>query len=205
VAWRRVIEAQLPCALILEDDACLSRTLPAFLNEASPLMSALDLIRIETGRRRVRVAPARERLACGVALQRAHSGQWGTAGYLISGRCAARMLDEPRLFDLALDDVFFDPQGPAFAALDWRQCAPGLCIQGDQLAAPDAPGLWRSDVTIQRRQRRAADPERGKAKGWRAKLAREAGRLRRQGGLALAEARDFFAHGVRWTTIRFRA
>ncbi|MGH6949366.1 MAG: glycosyltransferase family 25 protein, partial [Vitreimonas sp.] len=194
-AWRRMVKGQLPCALILEDDAYLSSALPVFLDEARPLMSTLDLIRIETGRRRVRVAPASERLNCGVTLQRVHSGQWGTAGYLISDRCAARMLGEPRLFDMALDDIFFDPQGPAFAALDWRQCAPGLCIQGHELEAQGE--LWRSDVTAQRRQRRASDPGRRKVRGWRAKFAREAERLRRQGDLALAQARDFFAHGVR--------
>ena len=114
-------------------------------------------------------------------------------------------LREPRLFDMALDDVFFDPQGPAFASLAWRQCAPGLCIQGDLLAAQAPDGLWSSDVTTDRRRRRAADPGRKQRLSWAQKLAREAGRLGRQGGLMIEDARDFLARGIRWTTIRFLA
>jgi glycosyl transferase family 25 len=202
-AWRTMLERGLGHALVLEDDAYLSRLLPDFLREAQAAMSELDLVRIEAGPRPVRVGPATQSLSCGVALQRAHSGQWGTAGYLIAARCAARMLQEPRLFDLALDHVLFDPEGPAFAALDWRQCAPGLCIQGDRLDVRDA--RWRSDVTGERRQRRAADPQRAAVKNWRQKLVREAERLRRQGALSFQTVRDFFARGVRWTTIRYRA
>lgn len=205
VAWGRLLERGLTHALVLEDDACLSRTLPSFLAEASALVTELDLVRIETGRRRVRLGPVSHALRCGVTLRRAHSGQWGTAGYVISRRAAERMLTEPRLFDMALDDVFFDPQGPAFASLAWRQCAPGLCIQGDLLAAQAPHGLWRSDVTTDRRWRRAADPQRKQPLSWAQKLAREAGRLGRQGELVIEDARSCLAHGIRWTTIRFLA
>ena len=205
VAWGRLLERGLTHALVLEDDACLSRTLPSFLAEADALMTELDLVRIETGRRRVRLGPVSHTLRCGVTLRGAHSGQWGTAGYVISGRAAERMLIEPRLFDMALDDVFFDPGGPAFASLAWRQCAPGLCIQGDLLTAQAPDDLWRSDVTTERRRRRAADPQRKQRLSWAQRLAREAGRLGRQGGLMIEDARDFLARGIRWTTIRFLA
>lgn len=204
-AWGRVLDRDLTHALVLEDDAWLSRLVPGFLAEAGALMSELDLVRIETGRRRVRLGPASHTLRCGVTLQRAYSGQWGTAGYLISRRGAERMLAEPRLFDMALDDVFFDPQGPAFASLAWRQCAPGLCIQGHQRHAHAAEGLWRSDVTTERRRRRAADPRRKQPLKWTQKLAREAGRLARQARLMIEAAQGFLARGIRWTTIRFLA
>ena len=205
LAWRRLLEFKLPHALILEDDAQLSSVLPAFLSAAPSVLGELELVRIETGRRRVRVGPATHSLDCDVTLHRVHSDQWGTAGYLITDRCARRLLAEPRLFTAPLDRALFDPMQPLFSANDWRQCAPGLCIQGDQLDGSSANALWRSDVTTHRRQRRAEDPRRQAPKTWRQKLAREAERMFRQGRRALRDAADFFSRGVRWTTIRYLA
>lgn len=202
-AWRRMVEARISHALILEDDAHLSRALPAFLTDAPSALEGLDLIRIETGRRKVRIGPVTHRLNSGVELRRAHSDQWGTAGYAIALDGARRMLDEPRLFEAPLDHVFFNPRGAAFTALNWRQCAPGLCIQGEQIASTEP--LWQSDVTSGRRQRRSDDPRRKQRKTWRRKLAREAARLARQGRALAQEAGDFFAHGARWSTIRYLA
>jgi glycosyl transferase family 25 len=204
IAWRRLLDLERAHALILEDDAYLSAMLPAFLRAAPADIEGLDLVRIETGRRRVRVGPPTHALSCGVTLHRAHSDQWGTAGYLISHRCARRMLEEPRLFAAPLDRALFDPCQPLFSANDWRQCAPGLCIQGDQLEQSD-DDLWRSDVTSQRRQRRAGEPRKTQRKSWREKLAREGGRMLRQTRLALRDAADFLSRGVRWTTIRYLA
>lgn len=200
-AWRRMIEARISHALILEDDAHLSRALPALLGDALSALEGLDLIRIETGRRKVRIGPVTHRLSCGVALLRAHSDQWGTAGYAIAIEGARRMLDEPRLFEAPLDHVFFNPRGAAFAALNWRQCAPGLCIQGEQIASTET--LCQSDVTSERRQRRADDPRRAQRKNWREKFAREAMRLARQGRALAQRTGDFFAHGARWSTIPY--
>jgi glycosyl transferase family 25 len=205
LAWRKLLEHELPHALILEDDAYLSSVLPAFLGAAASILGELDLVRIETGRRRVRVGPPTHRLDCGVTLHRAHSDQWGTAGYLITDRCARRLLAEPRLFAAPLDRALFDPLQPVLSANHWRQCAPGLCLQGDQLDRSSANALWRSDVTTQRRQSRVEDPRRKAPKTWRQKLAREAGRTLRQGRLALRDVADYFSRGVRWTTIRYLA
>jgi glycosyl transferase family 25 len=205
LAWRRLLERHLPHALILEDDAHLSGMLPAFLSAAPSVLGELDLVRIETGRRRVRVGPATHSLDCGVTLHRVHSDQWGSAGYLITDRCARRLLAEPRLFAAPLDRALFDPSAPMFSANNWRQCAPGLCIQGDQLDRSSDSALWRSDVTNQRRQRRVEDPLRKAPKTWRQKLAREAGRMLGQGRRVLRDAAELFSRGVRWTTIRYLA
>ncbi|HET9231876.1 MAG TPA: glycosyltransferase family 25 protein [Vitreimonas sp.] len=205
LAWRRLLELEFPHALILEDDAHLSGVLAAFLGSAPSVLGDLDLVRIETGRRRVRVGLPTHRLDCGVTLHRAHSDQWGTAGYLITDRCARRLLAEPQLFVAPLDRALFDPLQSVLSTDDWRQCAPGLCIQGDQLDRSDANALWRSDVTTQRRQHRAEDPHRKTPKTWRQKLVRETERTLRQGRLALRDVAQFFSEGVRWTTIQYLA
>jgi len=204
LAWRRLLELKLPHALVLEDDAYLSSALPGFLAAVPSILAEVDLVRIETGRRRVRVGPPTHRLDCGVTLHPAHSDQWGTAGYLITGRCARRLFAEPRLFAAPLDRALFDPSQAVLAANDWRQCAPGLCIQGDQLDRSSENALWHSDVTTQRRQRRVGDQHR-KRKTWRLKLVREAGRVLRQGRHSLRDMADYFSRGVRWTTIRYLA
>jgi glycosyl transferase family 25 len=205
LTWRTLLELELPHALILEDDAYLSSALPAFLAAAARILGELDLVRIETGRRRVRVGPPTHRLDCGVTLHCAHSDQWGSAGYLITDRCARRLLDEPRLFAAPLDRALFDPAQNVLSTNDWRQCAPGLCIQGDQLDRSSASALWRSDVTTQRRQRRVGDRRREVSKTWGQKFAREAKRTFQQIRLALRDVADFFSRGVRWTTIRYLA
>lgn len=196
-AWRAIAARDVACGLVLEDDAVLSPKLPAFLSAVPEAIEALDLVRIETGVRRVRLAPASRRIG-DVSLHQAFSDQWGTAGYVISAACARRLLTEPRVFALPLDHCMFDPRGPIFAAMNWRQCAPGLCIQGDQREAVAA--LWRSDVTTQRRAHRADKAQR---RDIGQKIGRESARLYQQGARSLRELHERVTQGVRPSRIPF--
>lgn len=196
VAWRRLVESGAPYALILEDDAVLSPALPAFLEAVAPLMAKWEIVRVETGARRVKLSPALAR-AGGVALHQAFSDQWGTAGYIINAACAARLLDDPRVYERALDRCMFDPRGALFADIAWRQCAPGLCIQGDQLDAVEA--VWRSDVSAERDEARV----RGRVKRSLAqKIGRELGRVGAQVRDAVRDGADA-VRGVSWRLIEF--
>jgi glycosyl transferase family 25 len=195
-AWRAIAQSGGDYALILEDDAVLSPALPGFLDDIAPTMAHLDIVRIETGPRRVKLSPALMR-AGAVALHRAYSDQWGTAGYIISKACAARLLDEPLVYERALDRCLFDPRGALFAKTEWRQCAPGLCIQGDQLDAVET--VWRSDVSAERDEARV----RGRVKRSVAqKIGRELGRVGGQVLDAVCDGADA-VRGVSWRRIDF--
>lgn len=195
-AWRAIAQSERDYALILEDDAVLSPSLPGFIDDVAATMTQLDIVRIETGPRRVKLSPALMRTGA-VALHRAYSDQWGTAGYIINAACAARLLDEPLVYERALDRCLFDPRGALFAKTEWRQCAPGLCIQGDQLNAVET--LWRSDVSAERDEARV----RGRVKrSLVQKLGRELGRVGAQALDAVRDGADA-ARGVNWRRIEF--
>lgn len=194
--WRALVDSGAAHALVLEDDAVLSPALPAFLSHASALMAEWEIVRIETGPRRVKLSPAIAHVG-GFALHRAYSDQWGTAGYLISAACAARLLETPQVYERALDRCMFDPRGALFAQINWRQCAPGLCIQGDQLDAENA--LWRSDVSAERDEARV----RGRVKrSLGEKIGREMGRVGSQVRDAVRDRADAM-HGIAWRHIEF--
>lgn len=197
VVWMRMLERGISHALVLEDDARLSRLLPQFLDEAEQPAQVFDIVRIETGHRRVRTGPATERLPCGVVLRRAYSDQWGTAGYIISARGAAQVVDHSGLYDMPLDHFLFNPRGPGFALLDWRQCEPGLCIQADRLDAGHP--MADSDVTSERRR----GMKKSRAKSLGTKAAREGARLGRQAAALARDVHDLVTRGIFWRRIRY--
>lgn len=198
--WRRMLELDLPYALVLEDDAYLSKRLPQFLAEVPGVLHKTDIVRMETRNDRVKVGPLVARVA-GVELRRPHSIQWGMAGYIITTACARRLLRDDRLFDEPIDVVLFDPAGSLFYDVRTLQASPGLCIQGDVLEAPEARPIWQSDIAAERRQRLIV--VRGPPLNKRRKIKRETIRLWRQIVDALRAFGDHVFRRIRWRQIPY--
>ena len=150
-AWRRMLELDLPYALFLEDDSRLSSLLPTFLEEVTPVLSKLDVIRLETRMQRVTLGASTHRLPrTRIRLRRPLSEQWGLAGYILTAGCARRLLDDPKFFDAAIDHQFFDPISPLFSKINSRQCVPGLCTPAK---GADYELIEISNIETERRMR----------------------------------------------------
>jgi GR25 family glycosyltransferase involved in LPS biosynthesis len=201
-AWRALLDRDLPCALIVEDDVYLSSYLPAFLEDIEPDCDGLDIIRIETRKRRINLSASMAERKEGVTLHRPFSFEWGAAGYIISRTGARKLLAAERFFDLPVDDSIFHPASTLFADLAIRQTVPGLCTPGDALANSDESDLWKSNIHLDRSSRFQTSG--APLKGHR-KIAREMRRLWLQAGNLAADALNYLRFGARWTIIPFRA
>ncbi|MEQ1900853.1 MAG: glycosyltransferase family 25 protein [Devosia sp.] len=125
-------------ALILEDDAVLSPSLPRFIAAFQAAAPHLDLLRIETSGRRIRLKSASPKIG-GHSICRAYSWEAGRAGYIVSRSGAAEMLAAPEMLRKPHDESMFDPYEPLPRRLIVRQLDPALCIQEHVLNRAPAP------------------------------------------------------------------
>ena len=172
-AWEGFLRTGEPHALILEDDAVLSDSLPDFLENVAPI--EFDLISIEAPYRRLLVEkkPGPERVA-GIQLRKFRSTSWGSAGYVISAGAARKLVNSPRLFNLPMDAALFCPLEKPGCELKLFQADPALCVQlknADQQHNSEAsqsniyefitPATWRGRTSRWKRHLRW-----GVIKGW---------------------------------------
>jgi glycosyl transferase family 25 len=122
LAWQRVIEAGRPL-LILEDDALLAATVPAFLTGLGA-MTDIEHLTLETRGRKKLIGPARHDRP---ALRRLYQDRSGAAAYLLSPAGAHKLLSRTEhraaLADAALCATY---------ELSSWQAMPALAIQSDR-------------------------------------------------------------------------
>ena len=80
-AWNRIIKSKKP-ALILEDDAILSKALPELLRNLNNKKN-IDLINLENRSRKKFVSKSYEDIACNSKLLRLYQDRTGAAGYIL--------------------------------------------------------------------------------------------------------------------------
>ena len=146
MAWQTIIATNLASALILEDDALLSRRLPAHLPALLALARNWDVVRVEA-RPEFAVTLGPE-IDCGLeslSFRRPLTAQWGSGVYFVSRTGAEKLLGWQ---DLAqpVDTLILDPDEKLFHRLSIIQSVPGL---GTTPAAPDSD----SDLRLARRNR----------------------------------------------------
>lgn len=142
-AWRAMLEAGQTRAVVLEDDALLSGSLPAFLADLDDV--AFDLLRFERSSRKIRVLRALREVGPGIALRPFRSTLSGRSGYIIGERAARRMLDNPSVHALGGDRALYD--GGKSQGLVRYHTDPALCIQyGNIDAEKRAQGIGWSDL-----------------------------------------------------------
>lgn len=128
--WREIAVDEAPIAAIFEDDIHVSKSLSAFLAalDGADLPGGADLLRLET--MGVQVQLQREPVAIfgAVALHDMQSSHFGTAGYLISRACAARLVTIFNENTLTADRIFHEDQMRQFG-LRVLQAVPGLVVQ----------------------------------------------------------------------------
>lgn len=178
-AWQNTIERGEPC-VVLEDDVHLAPACRKWLTRFDWLPADADIVKFETTSRPVAVDRQEIRLDDGLRLTRLRSGHLGLAGYIITPRAAARLLQAIGQSEHAIDHLVFDPVSPLFHQLNIYQTIPALCIQ-DQF-------LPRAQLGLGGEIERAWAVEK-KKRTLMQKLGREAKRLAIQA--------DFFWRGSR--------
>lgn len=137
-AMRAFLATGAAFALIFEDDAVLSPSLPRFIASFEAAPPSLDLLRIETSGRRIRLKASEPAIA-GFAICRAYSWEAGSAGYIVSRRGAEALVAAPEMLSKPLDESMFDPYEPLPRRLAVRQLEPALCIQEPIFSKAPAP------------------------------------------------------------------
>ncbi|MET3660312.1 glycosyltransferase family 25 protein [Aquamicrobium ahrensii] len=122
--WKLISDGQDEYALILEDDALLSASLPDFLRNISWIPKDADLVHLGGSDPRCRIAGL-SRPAIGRKIYKC-IGCTGTEGYIISKRCAGILHCEMISIDREFDQVLFNGGRPD---LKTYKIFPALCTQ----------------------------------------------------------------------------
>jgi len=102
-AWNEVIQSNQP-ALILEDDAFLSKCTPSLLKSLSSRKN-VDLINLENRGRKKFVSKASESIACNSKLYRLYQDRTGAAGYILWPSGAKKLIQYEKQKGIALADA----------------------------------------------------------------------------------------------------
>lgn len=138
-AWQNTIARGEPC-IVLEDDVHLDPAYRIWLTRFDWLPADADIVKFETTLRPVAIDRQEVRLEGGLQLARLRSGHLGLAGYIITPKAAARLLQAIGKSEHAVDHLVFDPVSPLFHQLNIYQTIPALCIQ-DQFLPREQIGL----------------------------------------------------------------
>jgi glycosyl transferase family 25 len=137
-------------ALVLEDDAVLSDSLPAFLAAFLSVAGSVpaDVVQLEVHVRPVRVLPPTLKLASGHHLAKFRSTRHGCACYLISRRAISILTARRDLFRQPIDLTLFRPFAGPGRSIRSLLADPGLAVQLDE-SGSDRPES-RSDIAVER-------------------------------------------------------
>jgi glycosyl transferase family 25 len=151
-AWELMLARGLNHALILEDDAVLSASLPRFLDAIEAEGIDLPLIRLETLHLETRLLPADHQPLPDIALRPAITRDSGACGYIISSAAARYLLGRREMKTTLVDGVLFNPFIEVATALDVHYSDPALCIQLDRYENV-ASAIGQSDLIHSRAER----------------------------------------------------
>lgn len=142
-AWRAMLAAGQKRAVVMEDDALLSASLPGFLADLDDV--TFDLLRFERSSRRIRLLPAVKVVGPAIALRPFRSTLSGRSGYMIGERAARKLLEDRDAHAIAGDRALYD--GMKHKDLVRLHTDPALCIQFHNVSADGrAGGIGRSDL-----------------------------------------------------------
>jgi len=125
-AWQKIIDTNT-AALILEDDALLSKCVPellkSFINKQN-----IDLINLEVAGRKKFISKIGEDIVCNTKLLRLYQDRTGAAGYVLWPSGAQKLLEHENLNGIGLADAHI----ASCYSIKSYQIEPAAIIQLDQ-------------------------------------------------------------------------
>jgi len=150
--WQMMIDNDEPWAFIAEDDIHLCETACHFMQDSSWIPADADLVKAETARQRVWLAPRATSICYGHALHRLRSSHGGSAGYFISRHAASKLLSATETLCSIPDQVLFNPVLGIAPQLKIYQMDPAICIQDWLVAAQPREKRLGSLLLFERQQ-----------------------------------------------------
>lgn len=132
--WKRIVDGNDEFGTIFEDDVHLASDAAEFVTDSAWIPSGTEVVKLETFLQRVWIAK-RHVLVRGRALHRLKSNHIGSAGYILSRKAAATLLEKTTNIEMPLDHLIFDP-AHNFGLKVW-QLSEAICIQDDRLNTKD--------------------------------------------------------------------
>ena len=170
--WQKIASAEAPFGLVFEDDVVFSKDVGKFLKDLSWVPSDVDFVKLDACHLPVELGPDRAFGDQERALRYARTVMIGTAGYLISKRCAQQLLERTTELRDAADTFMFEPRYKTIAPFEIWQLYPAICGQAlghdvteDQRKDFEQSGL--ADERILRNRRTKRTNKLGWAKLWR--------------------------------------
>ena len=124
--WQKIIDNNSP-ALILEDDALLSKCVPELLNSFISKKN-VDFINLEVAGRKKFISKIGEDIACNSELFRLYQDRNGAAGYVLWPSGATKLLEHESLHGIGLADAHIT----SCYSIKSYQVEPAAIIQLDQ-------------------------------------------------------------------------
>ncbi|BCP53211.1 glycosyl transferase [Kaistia sp. 32K] len=132
-AWLKLVESGDRWLAVFEDDVLLAPVIPTLLASDDWIPSGTDVVKLETFNKAISIEP-KSYPAHGYRLHRLRSTHWGSAGYIISRRWAARLLKLTESYTVPVDWALFDFETDGSFKAKVMQMVPAPCIQEQWLA-----------------------------------------------------------------------
>ena len=146
-AWRKLLTTKDPYAIVLEDDARISKQFKTF-STFDWTCVGFDIIKLETFNK---TFISRKWYRCGLwRLHRLADEHYGTAGYLISRQEAVKALSIRRGLRGAIDSVIFGRGVISRGALKVYQVVPAVVVQDEKLPTEFGRRLFASTIEGER-------------------------------------------------------
>lgn len=150
--WQQLLDSRYQFLAIFEDDVHLSEDLAELL-DSRLIPPCVDLVKLEEPCGRVAIGWRRVSPYLGRSMHRLLTRAYGSAGYIVSRRCAQRLLDMSERAYQPVDVVLFDDASPIFKEFGVVQVVPAPCTQDMNLnrRTPEK-SLFSSEIEISRQQ-----------------------------------------------------
>jgi len=129
--WELIIKKNIKCALILEDDALISQNLKIFLQNVNKILKTeeIDIININTHEMLTKIGKLKHYFKeIKTGLYNLISIEYGTAGYLITNKCARKLVKDKNFFKLQIDMYLFGKTSNSSKIQNIYQAYPALSI-----------------------------------------------------------------------------
>jgi glycosyl transferase family 25 len=129
--WKHIVNNKINYALILEDDAFLSKKIKLFIKNIYSVLKKnnIDIINLNTHEMPTKIGKLKFNIKeVGINLHDMISTEYGTAGYIISKKCAKKLIFDKNFGTLPIDLYLFSEKSQIRKKLNILQCCPGLTM-----------------------------------------------------------------------------
>ena len=127
--WKRVVEADLPFAVIFVDDVHFGADAGNLFQTGNWVPEGADIIKLETMRRRVKIDKSAVAFVGNRSLHRLRGFHAGAAAYIVTRCGAEKLLTESEKFAAPVDHFMFDFGPSDTKAFSIFQLVPAICCQ----------------------------------------------------------------------------